>query len=787
MNRHSCRALGALRSRVVGPSHYVIAALACFAIPHPALAQQAGANADKSQDPATKGLQEIVVTAQKRSENLQKIPVAVTALGRDRIENLQVRNFNDLGGLAPNLTAINSGSGSNPIITLRGIVGGNVEPGRDNGVAMYLDGVYISRTTGAQFDVADLERVEILRGPQGTLYGRNSTGGAINYITAPPKGKLYLRQELSVGDLGLIRAKTRIDLPTFHDISISASYLHDHRDGWVRNSEAGRSWNFSGLPGGYLTGDRTSADRLGSRNADALMIAVRFAPTALPVTIDYKFDWSKAQYTNLAKQVLFDQATAALGVPPRALPATTQPLDSVPVGFITPEHLNVFGHNLTLSANLTDHLQFKSITGYRGFTDEYTNDSGGGGFENYVRSPTQYYFEVQGIADHERDRSLSQEAELTYQSSRVDAVAGIYYFHQHTVTVNPLFVYQYLSPPNLPVPRLSTDADDHNRSVAEFGQATVHLTSRLDVTGGVRATQDKREAATTLTVTPDFRAKFHHIDWTANATYRPTGTLTLYAKAGTGYLTGGYFDQRAFQPEHLLQYEVGMKADWLDRRLRLNLSAFHSTYDDLQQSESNPNPPFLYQTFNVGKARIDGVEAELTALPTDNLTLTANYGFTHFKYLNFTDPVFGDITHLAAPTFDRPKHNINLGAEYHFAEFGGGIRPSINLNARWHSNEALYFLPMSYRMQLAGTFSAAQIAQGAAIDEFSSHNAVWNVDARATLAQVPLGRLKGKTSVWVRNLLDKRVINNAALNIPGLLTGTFMEPRTFGFDFSLEF
>ena len=762
----------------------VTAALA-LAAASPAMAQTApgtSANDGAAAEDQTYGLQEIIVTAQKRAENLQTIPVAVTALDKTAIENLRVQSFNDLSGLAPNLTAVNSGSGSNPIVTLRGIVGGNVEPGKDNGVAMYLDGVYISRSTGAQFDVADLERVEVLRGPQGTLYGRNSTGGAINYITAGPKGEFYARQEVTVGNLGRLRTKTRLDLPKIGAFSVSGTFLHDERNGYVRNLEAGRVWNFSRLPGGFLDEDRTSVKRLGARNAEAALIAVRFAPEDAPVTVDYKFDWTRARYSNMPKQVLFDLATRL----PRAVPATTERLDAIPMGMTTPEKLKVFGHNLTVTWDVTDNVQVKSITGYRGFIDEYSNDVAGGGFENYAPAPGRNYFEVIGIVTHERDRAFSQEVQVSYRSDRVDAIGGFYYFKQHTVTVNPLYVLQFLTPPNLPAPANNTDADNHNRSVAVFGQATVHVTPQLDVTGGVRGTRDTRRSSTTLTVTPDFRGKFERVDWTANVTYRPTSAMTLYAKSGTGYLSGGVFNQLAFEPEKLLQHEIGAKTDWLDRRLRINVAAFRSRYEDLQLSANNPNPPFLFQTFNVGKARITGAELEVTALPIDELTLSANYGYAKLKYRQFVHPTFGDITDLANPRFYRPRANLNLAAEYRLPTLSNGIQPSINVTARWHSNMEMYFLPLGYRMVLS-RFPAAQVAQGAAIDRFTADNAVWDIDARATLAQIPVGGAKAKVSAWVKNALDKRKIANAAIILPGFVSGTFKEPRTYGLDVGVEF
>ena len=756
-----------LATLCAGASGYAIAASLTLLAPSAAFAQAAD---------ETRGVElpEVVVTAQKREESLQKVPVSVTALGRDQVESLKIQSFNDLNGLAPNVTAVSSVSGSNPTVTIRGITGGNVEPGRDNGVALYLDGVYISRTTGAQFDIADIERIEVLRGPQGTLYGRNSTGGAINYITSPPKGEFYARQELSAGNLGNFRTKTRIDLPKMGAFSISGTFLHEERDGWVRNTEPRRVWNFSGLPGGHLKGDRRSVGRLGDRNTEAGLLAIRFAPESIPLVVDYKYDRTNAEYSNLAQQVLFDIALTTF---PRSVPATTTRLNAVPMGFTTREKLKVFGHNLTATYDISEKVQIKSITGYRGFKDTYSNDVIGGGFENLSFGPGFSYFEPLGIVSYERDRSFSQELQISYRSTFVDAIGGVYYFKQNTRTVNPLFAFQFLNPPNLPAPLNTTDADNDNKSVAGFGQATFHLTEQLDVTGGLRYTKDTRESSAPLTPgVPDFRAKFTHTDWTVNATYRPTQAINLYAKAGTGYLTGGIFNQLAFKPEKLLQFEVGAKTDWLNRRLRVNVAAFHSKYDDLQASANNPNPPFLFQTFNVGKAEIQGFELEILALPIDELTLSANWGYNEFKYKEFVLPGLGDVADVANSRMYRPKQNLSLSADYRFPEFSNGMKPSVSVNARWRSDMSLYLLPAAFQVGSAGL----------AIDEFTNENSSWRVDARASLADIPVGGSKAKLSAWVRNAFDDRTIANAT-SVGGLITGQFPEPRTYGLDFSVEF
>ncbi|HTH27951.1 MAG TPA: TonB-dependent receptor [Sphingobium sp.] len=741
----------------------LVLAAAASGQPGAANAQEAGAGEQQ-------GVQDIIVTAQKREENLQDVPVSVTALTRSTLENLQVSSFNDIGGIAPNVTSVASTTGSGPTITIRGIVGANAQLGQDTGVAMYLDGVYLARTTGAAFDVADIERVEVLRGPQGTLYGRNATGGAVNYITSAPRGELYARQELSVGDLGLLRTKTRVDLPKFGAFSISLNFLHDERNGAIRNTAPGLRWDFTQVTQGRM-GRRVSANRLGSRNIEAGMVAVRYAPESIPLTVDYKFDRTDAIYSNLAQQVLLDPlglVTPVFGV-----------LDAVPQGFTTPERLKVFGHSLTATLDLPGGFQVKSITGYRGYNTTLSNDVVGGGGEFPGGT-----FEPLGIAITERERTFSEELQLSYQSDQFDAIGGLYYFNQHTTNFNPVWFFGTLLTENaggLPAPTFISEGDFHNKSMAAFGQVTYHVTPQLDVTGGLRYTKDERNKDSLLVSGPEFEAKFNHVDWTANVTYRPDTNITLYAKAGSGYITGGINAAVpvAYQPEKLIQYEIGAKTEWFNRRLRANVSAFYSDYKDLQTSVIDPTTR-LFVTGNAGKARIIGAELEVLAVPVDNLTLTLNYGYSHFKYLEFfINDV--DVTDIAKSKLYRPRHNLNLGAEYKFAEWENGIQPSVNINARWHSDMDLYNIAAADPSQLFDPVLGAQV------DAFTSQNAVWDIDARVTLAQIPVDTARFRVSAWVRNLLDKRTITNAT-SVPGVrIAGQFHEPRTFGVDVGVEF
>lgn len=718
------------------------------------------------------GLEEIVVTAQKKQESLQDVPVAVTAVSQEQIDNLQVRSFNNLAGLAPNLSTVASVSGSDPIVNMRGIIGGNATNGTDTAIAMYIDGVYLARTTGSSFDVADLERVEVLRGPQGTLYGKNSTGGAINFITSGPKGEFYGRLEGSIGNLDRRRVKIRLDTPTISGFSFSASYLHDEQDGWVRNLNPGLVWDFSAA-NRFFKGQRQSAKKLGSFNSEAGFFAARYEPESGGVTVDYKFDITSSRRTNQAQQVLVDYVGV---VPPTQV--STQRLDAVSMPFTTPERLETFGHSLTIAADLADGFSVKSITGYRGSTDSYSNDVAGSG----GAIPNFGTFALTNILAYEKTRQFSQEVQFNYVSTRLDLIGGIYYFHERTTSTAPVYIFQAV-PFTLPnrstlPPVVDGDVTANNESISGYLQATVHVTDRLDVTGGIRHTKDSRasdERGAFLGVpNNDFAQDFSRTDWAANISFRPTDDLTVYAKASSGYLSGGVFGGFGFKPETVIQYEGGIKADLLDRRLRVNLAAFHTDYKDLQVANFYLLPgsttSSAYYIKNVASAKIDGFEAEVTIAPVEGLTLNVNYGYTKFKYLQAPAGV-------VRPAY-RPRHTAAVNLNYKVTEFENGIKPIIDINARYTGDQ--FYLPSLGNM--------VPYAANPAVARLISDNNAWVVDARFTLADIPLAGSKAKVSLWSKNLFNDRTMTNATDATGGLIVnGQFRQPRTYGLDVGFEF
>jgi iron complex outermembrane receptor protein len=339
-------------------------------------------------------LEEVTVTAQKRAENLQETPISLVALGAADLQQRAITNVADLANYVPDLHIMPFGSASTTLeVFIRGVGQVDSQVTEDSPVAIYVNGVYVARPVGLATDQADIERIEVLRGPQGTLYGRNTTGGAINIITTSPQDQLGSSELVSFGNFGAVRSQSMINVPVTDNFSIRASLDWDKRDGWVTNYGVGADWS--------------SFDQLSGR------VDMRWRPNDA-VTVDYSYDRGKDVYTSdLYQLTIPSPAFSYLPAQPNRLSSTTLAAPYQPSNDL------ISGHTLTVSVD-TGIGEFKSISAYREtYSDEYQDFSANTSVTIYRNDPI--------IVDQHQ---ASQEFQLVGSTSAktFDYIAGVYYF-----------------------------------------------------------------------------------------------------------------------------------------------------------------------------------------------------------------------------------------------------------------------------------------------------------------------------------------------------------------------
>lgn len=753
-----------------------------FFCPPFALAQQPAAGERST------GLEEIIVTAQRREENLQKVPVAVTALSSDTLSKFRVTGIMDLGRLSPNFGVIDQGIQTNPLVTVRGITSGAVDNSVDPKVGMYLDGVYIGRSAGSTFDLAEIERVEVLRGPQGTLFGRNATAGAISLITAPPTGEFGLKQDLSVGSRNAFRARTNLNLPAWGPLSVKFSYLHDESDGVSRNLIAGQKVNLSMFGPEY--GTLKYAKNLGSKDVDAYMVAARLAVNDA-LTIDYHFDYTDSETVgNPSQQLtvvpssglqpLYDSQSALGGITSlssRRLSHVANATSTLP--------LTVRGHNLTLTWDVSDGMSLKSITAYRRMNQGFSiyDLPATGGWKTFIpellpENPIVPFFSLL-TARSMKQRQFSEELQFTVSQDAYDLVSGLYFFKEHTPASDVLGLYMpaingvaILSPEAISFGSGVNQSVADNKSIAAYAQGTWHASEKLDFTLGLRRSKDKREyelirtaGASGTTLPPGtYKTNYGKTNYTAIVSYWIDPDVMVYAKTATGYVAGGLMSGIPYDPEELKSYEIGIKSQFLDNRLRLNATVFDMSYTDKQEQLFIDGVQLFV---NASDATIKGLEVELEAVPVEGLSFSASLGITDFKYKKF-ELLGTDVTDDSRNIYT-PKRSLMLSAQYELPWTLLDGTPYLRFDAFYASK----------------AYAITQKSPDPAIDKFAETKAHWIVDVRAGVAAIPLGKTTLNVSAWAKNLFDE---DDVVLMAPEVINriGLFRPGRSAGVDLTLE-
>jgi iron complex outermembrane recepter protein len=657
-----------LRRRTLRGALIASASLASIATASPAFAQDDPAPA--AQTGTQPGEQEVVVTAQFRTQRLQDTPLAITALPAELLEQRSQDSLVEVANQAPNVTLRQQGASFGPSIgaSIRGIGQFDFSPAYEPGVGLYIDDVYYSSLTGANFELLDLERIEILRGPQGTLQGRNSVGGAIRLITRRPDADGGGFVEATYGSRNLIGVRGGATFTIADGLYARISGTARQQRGFVERIDYGCAFPASGIPTTRGAGDCT-VSHFGGVGYTAIRGALRYNPNP-NVDIMLTGDYTRDDRTNAAEVLVAAQPPGnTLNIGPAFGPQYicgrfcnyaqfSQPAITwagpfaagVPlVATSGDDHTTFEGWGLSLNADirLSDWLQLQSITAYRDWHNRFnTDDDLSPSNVGFGQNALDYWF-------------WSQEVRFNVEvDPRLNLTVGAYYNDQRT----EYFTYQDIRYAVIPLQFIYAPNNDpvNADSWAAFGTAIWNPLDPLTITAGIRYTEEHKDyefnranpdgsfnpflGALTGTV-----ATFdgNRTDYRVSVDYRFSPEVMAYATTATGFKGGGVGPRpfspqqaRGFGPEVLTNYELGLKLDLFDRRLRFNVAGFYAEYDGIQLAllscpqfdppGTPPGPCALPQ--NAGDAHIQGLEFELFARPIDGLQIDGSLSWIDFTY-----------------------------------------------------------------------------------------------------------------------------------------------------------
>jgi iron complex outermembrane recepter protein len=731
------------------------------------------AAADTATAPETSTqLSEIVVTAQYREEKLQDTPIAITALTSAMIEQQGATRLSDILTSAPSVAFRQQSAAFGESVTafIRGFGQADFDPAFEPGVGLYIDDVYYPRLTGANFDLMDVERVEVLRGPQGTLEGRNSEGGAIRFVTKKPTGDEDGYAGITYGTRNRLEMRAGADFKLTDHLFARIAGAYADQDGYVNVYSYGCEHPESGVPA-PTAGTKCKQYALGDTGYRALRASLRFNPSD---TLDALFsaDYIHDAHNNGAEVLVYGNNANPNAATPNGLPLDSRflcgkwcnytttgnaagtfqaglipPLNGLPMPATAGQQLNTFDaydFALNLDIRISDSIKLNSITGYHNWTNQFSIDGD--------LSPAQTQF-GNNTLDH---WFWSQELRLNMDFGKsVHSTLGGYYSDEKT-TYYTLQDIRYVSigapaavcaaigglaTPTCPIFPLQFIGNDpvKTSSKAAFGQVVWDVTDALSLTGGLRYTEDSKSYTyyrynlDGVTINPfvdpvgaangagyngpngtALTGRTSHFDgnrtdYHVSADYRFNPQVMAYVSVGTGYKSGGvgprpFNAEQAigFGPEKLTSYEIGVKTDLFDRKVRFNTAVFYNDFKDAQlvllscPQFGGPGPCALPQ--NAGDAKVSGVEVEITAIPVENLQIDLSGSYLHWDWKCVNPEVVGlaqgpcssdpaVINLLSGTPIGFIKEQAHAGIQYGFNLSGGGtITPRLDVNYQGPQN-----------------------------------------------------------------------------------------------------
>ena len=734
----------------------------------------------------TNQVETVTVTARRLSESAQVTPVAVSAFSEQALKSVAAENIGALQGAVPNLNIVQGrGSSSSANIYIRGVGQPDALATFDPAVGVYLDDVYISRIRGALFDVYDIERIEVLRGPQGTLYGKNTIGGALKIVSKKPSlDKLSASFTGSYGSYNAVEASAKISGPIVADtLGGSLALYYGARDGYVEDPlNNGREYN--------------NKDTFGARGA------LRWRPTTsfeAILALDYTKETpnmtvGRSEATLFSTNLAPNATNPLVGILSLAPPAgsdfnyktsTTPRLPNT-------NTLDHAGGSLTLTYDFSDTLTFKSITAARALN-----------YDDFIDIDATRFELGDVFVGVEQDQQ-SQEFQLLYNGNGpVSGVIGAYYLKENIKSAQIAFANDLLrfgaSPFNF---RRDIGDDLKLESKAVYGQATAKLTEKLSASLGLRVTEETKRydrftfttsglPGLTQTVSTPFSFKtnntFDDFSPSFSVDYKFADNVFGYFKIAKGFKSGGVNgrannpgEQVPYEPETVVSYEAGLKTNFFDRRLQTNFNVFNNDYKNFQArvSQGDPTQPALaaLTVLNAGKLLTTGAELEVKAVPVENLVLSLDVGYLDARYKQFRDAIriAGVLTPIdrswQIPAFS-PEWTARFGAAYEF-QLGANGSLTVGADANYRSEAALAVdnANLTTRVRFPGMFQ----------DAFTIVNAraVWaSADDRYTLG------------LFGKNITDEVYKTDAQefSSIGGIQTAYYGAPQTVQLVFGVKY
>ena len=591
---------------------------------------------------------DIIVTATKRGENVQKIPASITALGGAQLASRGLTSVENIAHAIPNLIFGEQAGAS--MITIRG-VGSTIDTGvSEPTVAMYVDGVFLPRATMSLLQAVDLDRVEVLRGPQGTLYGRNATAGAINFISQAPTKDFTGGLTAGTGSRNRFDISGFVSGPITDKILVRLSGGHQQQDGYVKN---------------LLTGQD-----LANTNNDFFRGAIRLLPTT-NLTADFVLRYERDTGRNAFQQPYNPEGIL---VPPGS-PQTTEPNRIYADGPYSMVSRTLVA-SATLNWTVSDTLSVRSVTGY---VDHYSNNKFDGDGSGYALDNV--------IAFPRPSKSINQEIDLIGQTDKLKWLVGAFYFHEKFFISLPVVFPNGLPGALPPGGIVEQNLHERTNSYAAFADLTYSLTDRLRVNLGLRFNRDEKNFLFTAGATIPGVGFFGVTDLPSKASsskllpkaglqYDLATDVSTYVQWQRGFKSGGH-DVSAnslYQPEQLDAYEVGLKSQFFDHKLTANFAGFYYDYKGLQVNDIIPPAQSFIENAD---AHIYGLEAEFTLRPTPRLLLNAAATFLHARYSRFfsiddANPGLGTQDLSGRPVNRAPDFTFKASAEYRIP-LGSGL------------------------------------------------------------------------------------------------------------------